>query len=282
MLIGVAVALAIRRWPALDPASARPASRAAHEVERELEQQRGLARFLGERLDPRVATGLLLTLALVLLVLGGVVVAVLGLVVRSNNLLVDLDRSVAPWGAQHTDAFTRDVLDFVTAFGGRFLVPIVITVAIIELIRRPSVWLIVFVTAVTVGQSVLSNSIKDLVERVRPAINPIASTLGPAFPSGHTTSAAACYAALALIAGRGRSRTTQAALAGGAVFIAVAVGASRVLLGVHWLTDVIGGFALGWAWFALCSIAFGGRLLRFGMPIAAAERVASTAEEPGA
>ncbi len=153
-----------------------------------MEQQRGLARFLGGRLDPRVATGLLLTLALVLLVLGGVVVALLGLVVRSNNVLVDLDRSVAPWGAQHTDAFTRDVLDFVTAFGGRFLVPIVITVTIIELIRRPSVWLIVFVTAVTVGQSLLSNSIKDLVERVRPAINPIASTLGPAFPSGHTTS----------------------------------------------------------------------------------------------
>ena len=37
-----------------------------------------------------------------------------------------------------------------------------------------------------------------------------------------------------------------------------------MLLDVHWLTDVIGGLALGWAWFALCAIAFGGRLLRFG------------------
>ena len=58
-----------------------------------------------------------------------------------------------------------------------------------------------------------------------------------------------------------------------AVAIAVAVASSRVLLGVHWFTDVLAGLALGWAWFALGAIAFGGRLLRFGAPVEAAERV---------
>jgi hypothetical protein len=45
------------------------------------------------------------------------------------------------------------------------------------------------------------------------------------------------------------------------VAVAVAVAASRVLLDFHWLSDVIGGLSLGWAWFALCSVVFGGRLL---------------------
>ena len=141
------------------------------------------------------------------------------------------------------------------------------------MIRRPGRWLPVFLTAVVLGQTLLSTEIKNLVDRVRPTANPLAHTLGPSFPSGHTTGAAACFAAFALILGRGRSRNIQAALAGAAVFIACAVAASRVLLGVHWLTDVIGGLALGWGWFALCSIAFGGRLLRLGSPIEAAERV---------
>jgi undecaprenyl-diphosphatase len=56
-------------------------------------------------------------------------------------------------------------------------------------------------------------------------------------------------------------------LAGAAGGIAVAVASSRVLLDVHWVSDVVAGLFLGWAWFALCAIAFGGRRLRFGEPM---------------
>jgi undecaprenyl-diphosphatase len=101
----------------------------------------------------------------------------------------------------------------------------------------------------------------------------VAATLGPSFPSGHSSTAAAFYAALALLMARRRDARARAALAAAAAVIAVAVACSRVMLDLHWVSDVIAGLALGWGWFAACAIAFGGRLLRFGEPV---EHLAAT------
>jgi membrane-associated phospholipid phosphatase len=159
-----------------------------------------------------------------------------------------------------------------------------VVLAVVETLRTQSRWVVPFLFVVVGGEEVLTLTTKQLVDRVRPAFNPAAATLGPAFPSGHSATAAAFYAAAALLLARQRGHTARALLAGLAAGIAVAVAASRVLLEVHWLTDVIAGLALGWAWFAVCGIAFGGRLLRFGVAAEVAGRVAGVtkaAEEDG-
>jgi undecaprenyl-diphosphatase len=119
--------------------------------------------------------------------------------------------------------------------------------------------------------------VKDLVGRLRPTLNPAAAKLGPSFPSGHSATAAAFYAAAALIIGLSLRRPARHFVIGAAVAVAVAVAGSRVLLDLHWLSDVIGGLSLGWAWFALCAIVFGGRLLR---PTAAADIASAQAAAP--
>ena len=143
-----------------------------------------------------------------------------------------------------------------------------------EFRRLPTRALPLFMTLVVGGQFALSNGIKFIVERARPDIGRLTGYAGTSFPSGHATAASATLAAIALIATRRRSRATRIASASVAAGLAVVVAGTRVMLGVHWFTDVIAGLLRGWGWFALCSIAFGGRLLSFGLPVKAAEKVA--------
>ncbi len=225
------------------------------------------------RLDPERATALALALAIAIVLLGSVVLAALTVAVRSTDALAGLDTSVAEWGDQHTAAWSRDAIAAITRLGeGWVVIPVAVLVAAVEIARTRSRWVAPFLLAVIAGESLLTAAIKQLVDRARPEIEPVAATLGPAFPSGHTGTAAASWAAFALVASRWWGPRAWPALAGLTAGIAVAVAASRVLLDVHWLTDVLAGLALGWAWFAVCAIAFGGRLLDFGAAARAAGR----------
>jgi undecaprenyl-diphosphatase len=273
IVAGLLATLATRRWPAVDPSRA-PAV-AAHEAATHPAARRS---FLRARIDPDTATGLGLTLALVGIVVGGVVLGVLAFLVRTSAAgIAGIDTSAATWGATHASSLSTSVLRVVTQFGATVTITVlVIALSVLEYRRIPSRAMPAYLLAVVIGQLLISNLIKVLVARARPAIDPLAGFTGASFPSGHTTAAASFYAAAALVLGRGRPFRVRTILAGIAVGIAVAVGASRVLLGVHWFTDVVAGLALGWSWFAICSIAFGGRLMRFGAPVEAAQEVAAS------
>lgn len=283
VLAGVVTAGVVLRWPAADPASPRLAQHTAQAVQQELVKERGVRQFVASRTNPTVATGLLLTAALGLVIVGGIAFGLLVYLVRGHSILVTIDHDISAWVNDHNGRIVHDLLQVITQLGSTEVVIVAaIVLAIVEFRRVPSRWILPFLLVVLVGESVLTNAIKELLARARPTLNPAAHLLGPSFPSGHTATAAAFWAAAALLIGRARGRRAHAVLAGGAVAIAVAVGCSRVFLDVHWLSDVAGGLALGWAWFALCSIAFGGRLLRFGAPVEIAERVVDGQQEASA
>ena len=280
LVVGALVTFSVLRVPALDPASPRATSAI---VRREVRRHPTLRRFVRARVDPQFVTGLLLTLGIGAVVAGGTVVGLLLWMVRANVGLARTDRGVATWGASNASDGATSILRVITDLGGtRFVVLAAIVVAVVEVRRIPAWTVPVFLLVVLGGQNLVTNLVKELVDRARPDIDPLAGFSGASFPSGHSAAAAASYAAFALLLGRRRSQRVQAGLAGAGAAVAVAVAASRVLLGVHWLTDVLAGLALGWAWFALCAIAFGGRLLHFGAPVEIAERADSvTASPPG-
>jgi len=280
--VGTVVAVVAWRYPRTAGQSATPAlDTAARKVGETVGRSPRLRAVLRARLDPAVATGLALTLALAFAIGGGVVLGVLAYLVRSHSLLVGLDSSVAKWGNRHASATSMHVLNAVTQLGSISVVIVLcVVLAVVETLRERSVWVAPFIVAVMGGEELLTATVKQLADRLRPTFNPAAATLGPSFPSGHSATAAAFYATVALLLGRWRGRRARAVLAGLAVGIAVTVAASRVLLDVHWLSDVIAGLALGWAWFSICAIAFGGRILRFGAAAEQAARVADVAERP--
>ena len=131
---------------------------------------------------------------------------------RSSGTLVSIDRSAGQWGQDNATTWSTDAIQFVTDLGGTwFVLALGVVVCVVEYLRVPNRWIPFFLLTVLVGEVVLVNAVKQLLDRVRPTFNPIAETLGPSFPSGHSATAAALYAAVALVLARRRSPRSRCA-----------------------------------------------------------------------
>jgi undecaprenyl-diphosphatase len=259
LVAGLGVGWIVHRWPAADPT--------APHLARAGRRARATA-LVRRHVDPATATGFALVLAGAAVVGGAVAVGVVLAMVRTETGLESFDVDVARWASEHATDWSTEVLNAVTHLGGSAVaVPIAAVVAVVEG-RRTRSWAVpLFVLLAVGGQNLITNGVKYLVDRARPDVDPLAGFGGPSFPSGHSATAAAVFATCALLLGRRRPLLARSALAGVAAGLAFAVAATRVLLGVHWLTDTVAGLVLGWTWFAACSIAFGGRLLHFAEPV---------------
>lgn len=188
--------------------------------------------------------------------------------------LFDLDRGaatrlnelVAPHGPLVT------VLTAITDLGGRAVIIWLVTVAVVGLLIRRQSRLAVYLIVTGAGALILDPALKALVGRLRPVVDvPLAPYGGDSFPSGHALGSMVAYGALLLVflpALRPRWHRPAIGLVAVLVF---AIGLTRVALGVHFISDVLGAWLLGLAWLGVTAYAF--RLWRVerGRPVPALE-----------
>jgi undecaprenyl-diphosphatase len=145
----------------------------------------------------------------------------------------------------------------VTLLGSKAVVLPVLVVAGVLVCRarrswRPAIAIVVVFGAAEVARAVVA----ELVHRPRPpAADFLTGAGGWSYPSGHTIQGTVACGILLVLLAPGRARRTQVLLAAGSVLVVLGVAVSRVYLGVHWLTDVLGSMTLGIAVLALWGVA---------------------------
>lgn len=164
--------------------------------------------------------------------------------------LVRVDNPVSRYLIAHRSADLTPVMRGITDLGSALVVvPLILAVGLIARRARGSWRPLNFLCVVVVGATLTSTLIKVLVARPRPTSGALVRALGYAFPSGHSTAAAATWLTAAVVLGTlTRSIVLRVVLGGVAVLVVLLVGVSRIYLGVHAPTDVLGGWALGAAW----------------------------------
>ncbi len=199
------------------------------------------------------------TLAAAAIVIVAVPFATLLFEVGSKDPITRMDGRVADslndW--VHGQAGLVTAIKVLTYFGQLPIEAIVVSVAVVYLLtrhparRRSAVFLVV--TSLLGG--LVNTLVKVAVDRPRPVVDhPVATALGKSFPSGHAMSSTVVYGALLVVFYPSFSRRARPIAVVATVVVVLGVGASRLLLGVHFVSDVIGGFLLGLAWL-LASVA---------------------------
>jgi membrane-associated phospholipid phosphatase len=166
---------------------------------------------------------------------------------------VRTDERVADWlHGRATDPFT-DVFRAITTFGNFATLIVVVVIAVAVLWRRGERTDALFVAVAFLGAQVLSSGMKLGFRRERPFFpDPLATESTFSFPSGHALISLAVYGSIALVVARRLPRRRDRILLLAATgLLVLAIGFSRLYLGVHFLSDVLAGYAAGIAWLAL-------------------------------
>ncbi|OYO10395.1 phosphoesterase [Enemella evansiae] len=206
---------------------------------------------------PPVARPRALIVALILVQVGAISLLAWGVaetyesVIRHSGL-ARFDQPMLDWMIAHRTVDRNQWITLFTTFGGPIITPIVAAAVMIVLALKWRSWTpVVMVLVAGAGSLAMTVIGKDYVARVRPphelAVPPY--EWSPSFPSGHALNSMALGGVIAYLICIHLTRTLGRVLV---IIVALAyslaMGASRIYLGHHWLTDVVTGWLLGLLW----------------------------------
>jgi undecaprenyl-diphosphatase len=201
--------------------------------------------------------------------------------IRDNEVFV-LDTLATPILHDLASPQLDSVMNAATTVGSFTVIPLLFALSVVVLLvrRRPGAAL--FLTIASGGALLLYALMKLFFERPRPRL-PWANVLPDySFPSGHTMNSVAFYLALAVIVWSIAGRRWGTAAFVAALALCTLIGTSRIYLGYHYFTDVVGGALAGVAWLLVTLAAFRrGPLQRFWDAPDHAETRGPTASPPG-
>lgn len=210
--------------------------------------------FVQARFSPRGYLGLHLTVGALIVIgaswlFGGIAEDVL-----TGDPLVIVDRRVADWLHMHATPGLTSLMTVVSALHNGLAIAVYgVLFALYLAVKRDGYWLLVLLLVVP-GGAVLHVLVMHAFERTGPSFaEEVLALSGFSFPSGHVLSATVLYGVLAAFAVSHTKVWRWRVFAVLAAFFAVVLVAfSRLYLGVHYLSDVLGAWALGIAWLAFC------------------------------
>lgn len=169
----------------------------------------------------------------------------------TNDPLARWDVSLAGWLVEHRSTVGLDVFRAITNLGSPAVSLVIATIVCVGLFRRRQIADAALLPVVLGGGELLNLVLKLSFHRARPELG-VVQLDTYSYPSGHAMIATATYGAFAyLLWGRTRSGRTRILISAGMATIVLLICFSRLYLGVHYLSDVLGAVAAGATWLAL-------------------------------
>ena len=211
--------------------------------------------FIKARFSPEGYLGFHLTVGLFVVLMAGWWFGEIAQDMSRDAATRLLDERVIAWFQDLGSPGLTRMARIITAFGSVAMISAGSIATALVLITRGFIYRFIAVIVTMGGGSLLNILLKHFFQRQRPVLeNPLVTLSSFGFPSGHTMGATLFYGLLALLVAHstrwGWSHRILA-FCGAALLIAL-VGTSRIYLGAHYLTDVLGALALGLAWLAFC------------------------------